>query len=80
LAVGTIKNKKYPLDKVTELIEAMNTLVKMCGFAIALNKSLIDETHLKFQAMVQDFYLQLRDKVNAMTDAMRKEMQETTTK
>ena len=78
LAPGSARSKKYPIERLNELMDAMLTLVKMCGFAIALNKSLIDETHAKFHAMVTEFYAQLREKVNTMTEEMRKEISELT--
>jgi hypothetical protein len=73
LAPGTIKSKRHPVELVQELMDAMDKFVRVCGFAIKLNKSLIDETHTKFQLMVEKFYSELQDRVKSCLDTLRAE-------
>jgi len=52
------------------LKERMADFVKLCGFAIKLNKSLISSEHLPFQAMVEQKYESLREAIRLYTDVV----------
>jgi hypothetical protein len=54
--------QKYDAQKIAYLREKMGQFVKMCGFAIKLNKSLISAEHIPFQQMVETKYKELVDK------------------
>jgi hypothetical protein len=73
LAPGTIKERKQPVELVHELMDSMDKFIRVCGFSIKLNKSLIDETHTKFQQMVERFYSELQDRVKTCLDTLRAE-------
>eukprot|EP01120_Amphizonella_sp_Union-15-10_P001424 TRINITY_DN11502_c0_g1_i1.p1 TRINITY_DN11502_c0_g1~~TRINITY_DN11502_c0_g1_i1.p1 ORF type:complete len:112 (-),score=19.49 TRINITY_DN11502_c0_g1_i1:182-517(-) len=73
LAPGVYLHNKYPPNLVEELIKAMESFVKICGFAIKLNKGIIDETHRQFQQMVTNFYEALQQKVKDHIITLRQE-------
>jgi hypothetical protein len=73
LSAGVFRDKKYSSPSILELMDVMDKFVKMCGFAIKLNKSLIDETQIKFQQMVEKFYGEMSDKVRVAIDTLRVE-------
>jgi hypothetical protein len=54
--------------RIVVLKERMTDFVKLCGFAIKLNKSLISSEHLPFQAMVEQKYEALREAIRVYTD------------
>lgn len=60
----------HPHDpqRIALLKELMSDFVKLCGFAIKLNKSLISSEHLPFQAMVEQKYEALREAIRVYTD------------
>ncbi|KAL6049946.1 RasGEF domain-containing protein [Balamuthia mandrillaris] len=55
--------QKYDQAKILVLKEKMRAFVKMCGFAIKLNKSLISAEHIPFQNMVEKRYETLKETV-----------------
>lgn len=73
LSAGVFKEKKYAAAGILELMDVMDKFVKMCGFAIKLNKSLIDETQIKFQQMVEKFYGEMSEKVRVALEVLRQE-------
>jgi len=73
LAPGTIKNNVYDRALVHQLMNAMEKFVRQCGFAIKFNNSLIDETHKKFQEMVEKCYAELSAKVKERIASLRNE-------
>jgi len=54
----------YDNEQVAILTKVLATFVTLCGFAIALNKSLIGPKHIKFQQMVEQQYKILKQQVN----------------
>eukprot|EP01089_Gocevia_fonbrunei_P018800 TRINITY_DN6461_c0_g1_i1.p1 TRINITY_DN6461_c0_g1~~TRINITY_DN6461_c0_g1_i1.p1 ORF type:complete len:156 (-),score=33.21 TRINITY_DN6461_c0_g1_i1:461-868(-) len=60
-------------DQDVELVELLTSkvqdFVKMCGFAIAMNKSLISEEYLPMQKMFETGYAQLREKIKEFIDS-----------
>jgi len=48
---------------IEQLKQCLQEFIKMCGFAIALNKSIIGPSHIKFQQMVDQHYKILREKI-----------------
>lgn len=70
LAPGAADADGQPHDphKIAILKERMADFVKLCGFAIKLNKSLISSEHLPFQAMVEQKYEALREAIRVYTD------------
>lgn len=70
LAHGAVDadGQQYDPHKIAILKEQMADFVKLCGFAIKLNKSLISSEHLPFQAMVEQKYESLREVIRLYTD------------
>lgn len=60
--------QKYDAQKIDYLRRQMAKFVKMCGFAIKLNKSLISAEHIPFQQMVEMKYKELVDKTKVYLD------------
>lgn len=65
-------SKKYPHKDLKMLCNAMNAFVKLCAFAIKLNKANIDASHAKFQAMVEQYHGELEKIVKACTSTIEK--------
>lgn len=65
-------SKKYPHKDLKTLCNAMNAFVKLCAFAIKLNKANIDASHAKFQAMVEQYHGELEKIVKACTSTIEK--------
>jgi hypothetical protein len=70
LASGAVDRDGKPYDpqKVAVLKEKMTDFIKMCGFAIKLNKSLISAEHLPFQQMVEQKYESLKEMTKLYTN------------
>ncbi len=58
----------YPAEQLALLKEKMTDFIKLCGFAIKLNKSLISSEHLPFQEMVEKKYEALKEATRVYTD------------
>eukprot|EP01104_Vermistella_antarctica_P003930 TRINITY_DN1431_c0_g1_i1.p1 TRINITY_DN1431_c0_g1~~TRINITY_DN1431_c0_g1_i1.p1 ORF type:complete len:2060 (+),score=630.15 TRINITY_DN1431_c0_g1_i1:204-6383(+) len=50
------------------LREALNNFTVLCGFAIALNKSIIGPKHLPFQEMVEKYYATMKRDIKKFID------------
>jgi len=48
---------------IEQLKKSLHIFIKMCGFAVALNKSLIGPEHIKFQQMVEQQYKVLKTRI-----------------
>jgi len=59
---------KYPPHHIALLRQNMARFSKLCGFAIALNKSVIGPQHLQFQQMVEEQYKVLKVKIREFTE------------
>jgi hypothetical protein len=65
---GDGEGQQHEPHRIVVLKERMTDFVKLCGFAIKLNKSLISSEHLPFQAMVEQKYEALREAIRVYTD------------
>ncbi len=67
-AVDPETGKRYDPQQIAVLKDHMAAFVRMCGFAIRLNKSLISSEHIPFQNMVEQKYHVLNDTVKRYLD------------
>lgn len=51
-----IANKTYPISDVKRLTDAMRQFVRTCGYAVALNRNIMEEKHAKFTVMIEKSY------------------------
>eukprot|EP01087_Luapelamoeba_hula_P004157 TRINITY_DN14106_c0_g1_i1.p1 TRINITY_DN14106_c0_g1~~TRINITY_DN14106_c0_g1_i1.p1 ORF type:complete len:254 (-),score=49.85 TRINITY_DN14106_c0_g1_i1:78-731(-) len=63
--------KPYPPELLMSLRVKMSEFIRMCGFAIRLNKSLISAEHLPFQGMVQVKYDALAEAVKIYLEGVK---------
>ena len=67
-----IKEGTFDEKDVRNLIQAMETFVKKCGFAVKLNQYVSEEKHQKFTTMIDKSYSQLESTVkSAVSDALQ---------
>jgi hypothetical protein len=62
------KRKELPEQHVQELDAAMKEFFKLCGFALALNGSLITDDQLPFQEKLKEGYRDLRTQMSQYVD------------
>lgn len=74
LSEKAFNSKKYTHKDLRQLCNALNQFVKLCAFAIKLNKANIDASHAKFQAMVEQFHGELEKIVKQCTSQIEKLM------
>ena len=58
---------KYDATNVETLRESMSLFIKLCGFGIKLNRSIMTEEHEKFQTMVEQSYKNLSTQISQFT-------------
>jgi hypothetical protein len=75
LSEKAFSSKKYSYKDLRNLCNAMNQFVKLCAFAVKLNKANIDASHAKFQAMVEQFHGELEKIVKQCTSQIEKLME-----
>jgi len=63
------EGQPYNKQQIEYLKVQMAEFVRMCAFAIRLNKSLISQEHIPFQEMVESKYETLAESVKQYLDA-----------
>uniref|UniRef100_A0A6B2KZ43 DOCKER domain-containing protein n=1 Tax=Arcella intermedia TaxID=1963864 RepID=A0A6B2KZ43_9EUKA len=72
LSVSAIQEGHYKKEDIIKLINAMDIFIKKCGFAVRLNRYVIEEKHIKFAQMIESSYSQLSVTVEqAIADAKK---------
>jgi len=57
------EQEQYSQQHIKELKVVMDDFSKVCGFCVALNKSIIDQRHVQFQNMVEEHYKNLKARI-----------------
>jgi len=71
-----IKDGTYDEKDVRNLIQAMETFVKKCGFAVKLNQYVSEAKHHKFTIMIEKSYTQLETTVKSAVAAALQALEE----
>ncbi len=67
-----ILNKEFPRNDVKDLTVAMDNFIKMCGFAVHLNKYVMEPKHQKFTEMIDKSYGSLEVTIKGAIEAAEK--------
>lgn len=64
-----IKAREYPVEHVRELMQAMETFLVKCAFAIRLNKYVMEEKHAKMTELIEKSFASLEVTVKSAIEA-----------